>query len=86
MIIDKKIGQFTIQIEGDQIAIIGNSGSNFGRVYEFSIDRWHAWDKKEGKEEYNQPQIFGFDWDYGLAPKVKAFLYELARGGRWNSL
>jgi hypothetical protein len=70
----KQIGEFLVTIEGAEISIIGNCGSNFGRVYEANLERFKAHPKGE-EHDWNRPQIIGMEWEYGLLPAVKKWLY-----------
>jgi hypothetical protein len=71
---EKQIGPWLVSIEGDSISIVGDSGSNFGRIYRHAQERFER--HPQGAEhDWNRPQIIGMDWDLGMVPAVKAWIY-----------
>ena len=78
MTLNKKIGQYDIEIETStgKIAIVGDYNSNFGRYYTENFRRFTKHPKGE-EHEWNRPQILGMDWEYGITPAVKKYLYSL---------
>lgn len=76
----KKVGQYHVEVENDRISIVGDYGSNFGRFYTHNVTRYLNHPKGE-YYDWNRPQVIAMDWDYGLTPKVKAFLRSLVDNG-----
>lgn len=72
----RQFGQYLVEVEGYRVAIIGDWNSNFGHFYETEFTRFKAHPKGES-HDWNRPQVLGMEWDYGLTPKVKDWLYGL---------
>ena len=73
---ETKIGQYHIDVEGSNISIVGEWGSNFGQFYLHNIDRFLT-HPKNPENDWSRPQIIGMEWDYGLVPAVTNWLYTL---------
>ena len=69
-------GQYSVEVTGDKVAIVGNSNSNFGHFYETNFERFKAHAMGE-ENDWNRPQILGMDWGYGLTGTIQAWLYSL---------
>ncbi len=72
----RTFGQYSVEVTGAKIAIVGNSNSNFGRLYETNFERFKAHPKGE-QNDWNRPQVLGMDWEYGLTGSIRAWLYNL---------
>ena len=73
----KEIGEYTVtldKLDGLKIAIVGEYGSNYGVIYEHLVEAFNS--HPEGAEfEWNRPQVIGMEWDYGMVPAVKNWIY-----------
>jgi len=78
MTIEKTIDGLFIEVDTEtkRIAIGGDWNSNFGHYYESEFARYKA-HPKGISNDWNRPQIIGMDWDFGLTPNVKRWLYHL---------
>jgi len=72
----RKFGQYSVEVKGDQVAIVGNSNSNFGRFYATNFERFKA-HAKDASNDWNRPQILGMEWEYGLTGSIRTWLYDL---------
>ena len=76
-----KIGSLYVEANNQRIFIVGDYNSNHGIFYTHNIERFN--NHPNGKEhDWNRPQVIAMDWDYGLVPKVKEWLYKLVRDGK----
>ena len=80
----KKIGQYHVEVNGESVSIVGNYGSNFGSFYVHAFERFKKHPQGE-PFDWNRPQILGMEWEYGLTPKVKKWLYSLVMVGKIES-
>jgi len=72
----RKFGQYSVEVKGDQVAIVGNSNSNFGHFYETNFERFKA-HEKDANSDWTRPQILGMEWEYGLTRGIRTWLYKL---------
>jgi hypothetical protein len=72
----RKFGQYSVEVKGDKVSIVGNSNSNFGHFYETNFERFKA-HPKDTSNDWNRPQILGMDWEYGLTGSIRMWLYNL---------
>ena len=70
-----QIGQYCVEINGDSVSIVGNYGSNFGRICRENQARWER-HPFGAEHDWNRPQIIGMEWGYGLVPRVLAWIYK----------
>ena len=81
----KKIGKFEIEIHANgKIDIIGDC-SNFGRIYGHAIARFKCHPIGE-ESDWNRPQVIGMEWEYGLVPTVKKWIYGAILNGSFDHL
>ena len=80
-IYETKIGEFDIEVKGNQISIVGDYNSNFGHFYPDNFERFKNHPKGE-EFDWNRPQVIGMDWDFGMVPKVREWIYNLILDGK----
>ena len=68
----KQIGEYTVTIDGLDVSIIGDYNSNYGVIYKHNIKRFNA---HPSGAQWSRPQVLGMDWDYGMVPEVKNWIY-----------
>jgi len=82
----KKIGEFEIEIHRNgKIDIVGDCLNNFGRIYCHAIERFKRHPVGE-ENDWNRPQVIGMEWDYGLVPAVKKWIYGAILNGSFDHL
>lgn len=70
----KQIGEYTVTLDGLNISITGDAGSNYGVIHEHTVERFNG--HPSGAEfDWNRPQVLGMEWDYGMVPEVKNWIY-----------
>jgi len=68
------IGEYTVTLDGFNISIYGEYGSNFGKIYSHCVERFNCHPK--GSEfDWNRPKVIGMEWEYGMVPAVKNWIY-----------
>jgi hypothetical protein len=77
----RKFGKYHVEVIGHRISIVGDYNSNFGIFYTHAIDRFKRHPISE-EHNWNRPQVMGMEWDYGLVPKVREWLYKLVMDGK----
>jgi hypothetical protein len=77
----RKFGQYSVEVKGDKVSIVGNSNSNFGHFYGTNFERFKA-HPKDTSNDWNRPQILGMDWEYGLTGTIRTWLYNLVLNGK----
>ena len=74
----RKFNQYKVEVNGNQISIVGNTNSNFGTFCISNFERFKT--QPNGfPQGWNKPQVIAMDWEYGLTPSVKEWLYNLVR-------
>ena len=76
----RTFGQYQVEVTSDNVAIVGNTNSNFGHFYPHNFERFKSHPKGE-QYDWNRPQILGMEWGYGMTGSVKKWLYSLVEKG-----
>ena len=86
---ERKFGKITVSIsDKGEIAIAGDTNSNFGRIYSHAIDRFKAHAIGE-ESDWNRPQVIGMAWEYGIASKnsvILKWIYSKILKGKFDHL
>lgn len=65
----RQFGSDCVTVTRDDVSIVGNYNSNFGKVYSHNIGRSYPYPLIN--QEYS---LFGMDWGYGITPRVQAYI------------